>query len=246
MFEVAKKVVFVTGGTRGIGLALAKGFSEKGAFVLIHGHDEEATKAVAAAHGFFGYIAGDLRNVGNVRNIAERLANQVGCMDVLINNAGLEKHAAVDDMNPDVLEDSLNVNAKAPAMIVKSCIPLLKKSSYPSIINITSIHQTVPSKTNSAYCMSKAALEMYTKVAALELAKDGIRVNSIAPGAILTDINREIVGRMSFEDWIPLGRVGDAKEIVGPAIFLASEAASYMTGSTLYVDGGYKENLLRY
>ena len=87
---------------------------------------------------------------------------------------------------------------------------------------------------------------MYTKVAALELAKENIRVNNLAPGAILTDMNREIVESMDFDQWIPMERVGRSEELAGPAIFLASEASSYITGATLYVDGGYSENLLRY
>ena len=87
---------------------------------------------------------------------------------------------------------------------------------------------------------------MFTKVAALELAKENIRVNNLAPGAILTDMNRELVENMEFEQWIPLERVGRAEELVGPAVFLASAASSYVTGTTLYVDGGYSENLLRY
>ena len=86
----------------------------------------------------------------------------------------------------------------------------------------------------------------FTKVAALELAKYGIRVNNLAPGAILTDMNRELVEAMDFEQWIPIGRVGRADELIGPAVFLASDASSYVTGTTLYVDGGYSENLLRY
>jgi gluconate 5-dehydrogenase len=114
---------------------------------------------------------------------------------------------------------------------------------------MSSIHQKVPVKSNSPYCMAKASMEMFGKVASLEFSKDNIRVNTIAPGAIRTDMNREIIkdmGEENFNEWIPLGRVGETSEIFGPTLFLASSASSYVTGTTLYVDGGYMQNLLRY
>lgn len=104
----------------------------------------------------------------------------------------------------------------------------------------------MPVRGNGYYCMAKSSLAMYTRVAALELAQYGIRVNNLAPGAILTDMNRELVEQMDFDRWIPMQRVGRAEELAGPAVFLASEASSYVTGTTLFVDGGYSENLLRY
>ena len=245
MFDVKDMKVFITGGTRGIGLAIAKGFKNAGAKVWIHGSKEESTRKAAGENGF-QYVYGNLKDVGTVHEMVEELAKSTDRLDVLINNAGCEMHGAVEELEEKDLEDLFRVNLFSPAMLVKDSLGLLKKSSYPSIINITSIHQQVAYKNNSAYCMSKAALEMQTKVSALELAGYGIRVNSIAPGAILTDINADIIAAMDFEDWIPLKRVGNTEEIVGPAIFLASRASSYITGSTLFVDGGYKENLLRY
>lgn len=245
MFEVNDKNVLITGATRGIGLALAKGFQKAGANVWIHGSKKESTRVAAEENGFH-YVYGNLKEVENVHKMMQTISSFVSTLDVLINNAGCEIHGDVENLDEKDLEDLFRVNLFSPAMLVKESVELLKRSSYPSIINITSIHQQVPYKNNSAYCMSKAALEMYTKVSALELAKYGIRVNSIAPGAILTDINADIIAAMKFEEWIPLGRVGSTEEIVGPAIFLASRASSYMTGSTIFVDGGYKENLLRY
>lgn len=245
MFGVKDRNVLVTGGTRGIGLAVAKGFRKAGANVWIHGSREETTRKTAAENGF-QFVYGDLKESENVHRIMQEISGSAGVLDVLVNNAGCEIHGSVEALGEKELEDLFRVNLFAPALLVRDAVKLLKKSSYPAIINITSIHQQVPYRNNSAYCMSKAALEMHTKVSALELAEYGIRVNSIAPGAILTDINADIIASMDFKEWIPLGRVGNAEEIVGPAIFLASRAASYITGSTIFVDGGYKENLLRY
>lgn len=245
MFDVKNRNVLITGSTRGIGFAVAKGYREAGANVWIHGTKEESVRNIAAENGF-NFVYGDLRESETVHRIVQEMAASAGTLDVLINNAGCEIHGSVEEMDEKKMEELFRVNLFSPVLLVRDCVELLKKSSYPSVINITSIHQQVPYKNNSAYCMSKAALEMHTKVSALELAKYGIRVNSIAPGAVLTDINADIIAAMDFEDWIPLGRVGRTEEIVGPAIFLASRAASYMTGSTIFVDGGYKENLLRY
>ena len=245
MFDVRNMNVLITGGTRGIGFAIAKGFKNAGANVWIHGSREESTRKIAEENGF-AFVYGDLKDLESVLRITKEIAQVIGSLDVLVNNAGCEIHGGVVEVEAKELEELFRVNLFSPVLLVKDSVELLKKSSYPSIINITSIHQQVPYKNNSAYCMSKAALEMYTRVSALELAKAGIRVNSIAPGAILTDINADIIASMDFEEWIPLHRVGNAEEIVGPAIFLASRASSYMTGATLFVDGGYKENLLRY
>jgi gluconate 5-dehydrogenase len=133
--------------------------------------------------------------------------------------------------------------------LTQRLLPLLKAAPGASIINVTSIHDTVPYPGNFAYAMSKAALAMFTRSAALDLAPYGIRVNNLAPGAVATDLNREVIeaiGDEKFREWIPLGRVAQSDEMVGPAIFLASDAASYLTGATLYADGGYMQNLLRY
>ena len=167
-------------------------------------------------------------------------------LDVLVNNAGFETHCPVESAMEEEMDSVYNVNAKSPFFLLQKLLPMLRKSEGASVINVTSIHQKVPVRENGYYCMAKASLSMFTKVAALELAKENIRVNNLAPGAILTDMNRELVENMEFEQWIPLERVGRAEELVGPAVFLASAASSYVTGTTLYVDGGYSENLLRY
>ncbi len=125
----------------------------------------------------------------------------------------------------------------------------LSPSTFSLVINLTSVHATAPYPGNLAYSMSKAVLAMLTKTLAIELAPLGIRVNSLAPGVIETDINRAVldrIGRESFAAWIPAGRIGTVAEVVGPAVFLASAASAYCTGATLYADGGYRQTLVRY
>lgn len=245
LFDLTGKVALVTGGTRGIGEAMAKGLQEAGAKVWIHGTNEEVLKKIAKEKGY-NYCVANLKDISQIDNMIERITSIEERLDILINNAGYETHSTIEEATQDYLDGIYNVNTKSPYFIIQKLLPLLKKSGNASIINVTSIHETVPVRENTAYCMSKAALAMYTKVAALELAKYNIRVNNLAPGAIRTDMNKDLVDDMDFDKWIPLGRVGDVAEMIGPTIFLASQASSYMTGATLFIDGGYKENLLRY
>lgn len=245
VFDLTERVVLVTGGTRGIGLAIAKGMQQAGAHVWIHGSTQESTQKAAEENGF-AYIYGDLRYPEHLNQILAPFLESEEKLDVLVNNAGFETHSQILSASEEEMDMIYNVNTKAPFFLTQMLIPRLKKSGHGSVINVTSIHQKVPVRENSYYCMSKASLSMFSKIAALELAKENIRVNNLAPGAILTDMNRELVEQMDFDKWIPMQRVGNVGELVGPAIFLASDAASYVTGTTLYVDGGYSENLLRY
>ncbi len=244
-FDLSGKIALVTGGTRGIGLAIAQGFKEAGARVWIHGLERETTERIAAQNGFEA-LYGDLREENAAETISAAFLSREKRLDILVNNAGFERYFPIENACEQEMKDMFSVNLRSPYFLLNRLLPALKNAPAASVINITSIHETVPVRTNGTYCMTKAALAMLTKVAALELAKYHIRVNNLAPGAILTDMNRAMVEKMDFSEWIPLGRVGDITELAGPAIFLASDAASYVTGTTLFVDGGYHENLLRY
>ena len=245
LFDLTGKVALVTGGTRGIGLSIAKGLKEAGAKVYIHGSKMENTAKVAKENGLF-YVYADLKDKTQRDCMLESFKEQEDKLDILVNNAGIESAVGILNSEESVLEDVYKVNAQSPYFIIKELIPLMKNANGASVINVTSIHETVPVREQSYYCMSKAALAMFTKVAALEFAKYGIRFNNIAPGAIETDMNRDLIHTMEFDKWIPLGRVGNTNELVGPTIFLASVASSYVTATTVTVDGGYEQNLLRY
>lgn len=245
LFQIDGKIALVTGGTRGIGLAIAKGLKEAGAKVYIHGREFDSIKRVAEEYGF-EFLHADLGNKVERNHMIEELKQRETKLDVLINNAGFEKPVPIVDSEEADLEEVYRVNTQSAYVFIKELESLLEKGINASVINITSIHETVPVREQSYYCMSKAALAMLTKVAALELASKKIRVNNIAPGAIETDMNRELIKTMEFDQWIPLGRVGNAEEIVGPVLFLVSDAASYVTATTITVDGGYSQNLLRY
>jgi gluconate 5-dehydrogenase len=248
LFSLDGRTALVTGSTRGIGEEIARGFAAAGARVWIHGREEARGNQLAGElHG--RYIKADLARPEEVQKLAERLMAEESQLDILVNNAGLEVIMSLEQIDMVTFDLIWQVNTRAVVQLTHLLLPVLRRSPAGSIINITSIHDSVPYPHNAAYSMSKAALAMFTKVAALELAPFGIRVNNFAPGAVETDINRDVldtIGRDKFREWIPLGRVAQTTEMIGPALFLASDASSYVTGATLYADGGYQQNLVRY
>ncbi len=248
LFSLQGKTALVTGSTRGIGRAIAAGFAAAGARVYVHGRDDAEGQRTADEIGAY-FIRADLAQSNDVERIVAKLSAKEERLDVLVNNAGFGVEATLDGIGVLLLAKVMRVNFEAPVQLTRLLLPLLRKSVSASVINITSIHDQVAYYGNAAYCSSKAALAMFSKTIAVELGPEAIRVNTIAPGAVETDINRPILdelGRENFAQWIPLGRVAQPSEIVGPAIFLASDAASYVSGATLVVDGAYSHHLVRY
>jgi len=247
-FSIEGKVILVTGSTTGIGRTLAEGFQAAGAEVWGHGPDSsqlfDLDKALSGR-----VVTADFTHPEQIDTMAGQLIEKLPRLDVLVNNAGIEIIMPMERWDMAIFHKTMQVNTYAPVQLTHLLLPLLKKSSGASIINLTSIHATVPYPHNAAYSMSKSALDIFTKTMALELAPFNIRINNLAPGAVETNINREVlkrIGHDKFAEWIPLGRVAQAPEMIPPAIYLASEASAYMTGSTLYSEGGYMHNLVRY
>ncbi len=248
LFRLDGKVALITGAGRGIGKALAEGFASAGATVWVNARDPAKGSEVARAIGG-KFIRADISSSEDIQSMVRSLSEEEGRLDILVNNAAIEVIMPFEKTELSVSEKIWRVNVRAAEELTLALLPLMKKSSGASIINITSIHDSMPYPNNLDYNMSKAALNMFTKTLAIELGPLGIRVNNLAPGAVETDINRDVIdqiGRDKFGEWIPIGRVARVDEMVGPAIFLASQASSYVNGSTLYADGGYKLNLVRY
>ena len=237
----------VTGGTGGIGEAIVRAFAAAGATCIVHGRNAERARSIADEVGGIAAV-GDLAEPGTCETLIERAA-QSGGLDILVNNAGYEVRAHVEELGAEELARIMAVNFAAPAALMRLSLPLLRRSENPSIINVTSIHESVPVAANGGYAAAKAALASLSKTASVELGPQRIRVNTLAPGAILTDMNRDLieqVGERSFREWIPLGRVGSVDEVASVAVFLASRAARYITGASIVADGGYSNNLVRY
>jgi NAD(P)-dependent dehydrogenase (short-subunit alcohol dehydrogenase family) len=243
---LAGLTALVTGGAEGIGLGIAIGFIEAGARVWVADAREGAPAAVARG---VHYLQADLGSDEELDGLVSHLSQAIDHLDILVNNAGVDVRMPLESLDRGALDRIWRVNARAPALLIAGLSQLLKTSGRASIINITSIHDSVPYALNAPYCMSKAALAMLTNVASIELAPLGIRVNSLAPGAIETNASQRVIdaiGRDHFNAWIPAGRVGQVADLVGPAIFLASDASRYVTGTTIYADGAYRHHLIRY
>lgn len=250
------KVVLVTGGTRGIGRAIVNAFAKGGYDVIVHGRKVNSEQKAWIDNLSNTYkvkvkeILCDLSDPNSIDVFFKQIKQEFSKVDVLINNAGYEIYEAIEDIKLEDWNNILQVNLTAPFQCIQHCTRLMKEQGTGGvIINVTSIHDTVPRKGVSAYCCAKAAAHMLTKVSALELAEYGIRVISVGPGAIETDMNKDAIdsfGRDKFNRWIPAGRVGNCDEVASLILYLCSDNASYITGTDIHIDGGYMINTVRY
>jgi NAD(P)-dependent dehydrogenase (short-subunit alcohol dehydrogenase family) len=244
-FRLDDRVCLVTGGTRGIGAAIAHDFADAGALVILTGRDDEQARKVASEIGRgargIGY---DAAVPGASAVLADWLAQEVGRLDVLINNAAVLKPHNIVKLTEAEFDLLFQVNVKAAIFLCQGLRPLLAQSPCGAIVTITAAGAHVPMAGIGAYCASKAAMINFTRTLAKEWAADGIRVNALTPGTVATDmiLPKDPERRARFEEDIArsnlMGRIGEPVEIARAARFLASSASSYMTGQTLIVDGG--------
>ncbi len=235
-----KPVILVTGGDSGIGLAICHRFARSGYGVVVSGKDVKRGKKISEAISRSGagavYLKADVRNEKEVRDLIRRTIGVWGRLDVLCNNAGIQRLSTVAAAPSALWDEVMSVNARGPFLCTKYALPYLKKVKG-CIINIGSTGGLVGYATGAAYCASKAALVMMTKVLALELAPERVRVNCICPGATKTSM---ISARKlkSLPKQIPLGRVGEPEDVAEMAFFIASPSARQITGGVFVVDGG--------
>ena len=243
-----RRKVLITGASRGIGRAVALAFANEGYQVAINARSRKSLGNTSSAIRRIGAdvieVPGDVCNPGDVHIIFNEVRERLGGLDVLVNNAGIQSRFPVEEMPVEEWDRVINVNLKGAFLCIKEAVKLMQDSENPSIINITSVHETMPKPHYVHYSASKAGLGMMTQTLALELSDKGIRVNAIAPGAIATDMNKELFEeRKKLErvvGMIPLRRLGEAEEVAHVAVFLASDKARYITGTTIYVDGGLR------
>ena len=244
-FRLDGKVCLVTGGTRGIGAAIAEDFAAAGARVILSGRDADQARAVAGRIGRLATgIAYDAGASDAGADLAEWLKREVGRLDVLVNNAAILKPHRIDRLSEAEFDLIFQVNVKANIFLCQALRPMLATSGAGAIVNITAAGGHVPMAGIGAYCASKAAVINFTRTLAKEWAADGIRVNALTPGTVDTEMimPKDEERRAKFIEDISQGnvmkRVADPMEIARAARFLASSAASYVTGHTLIVDGG--------
>jgi glucose 1-dehydrogenase len=242
------KVAIVTGAGTGIGQAIAVRFAREGAAVVVDyvgkaGVVRKTEEAIATLGGRSIAIEADVSKSGDVEALVRGAVDRFGRLDIVVNNAGIEKKFAFVDYPPDALSAILAVNLIGPFLVSQAAArQMLKQGEGGRLINISSVHEDLPMPMNAAYCASKGGLRMLARTIAVELAKDRITVNNIGPGAVYTPIDADVEAKPETEKAlmgeIPLHRWGKPEEIAGLAVYLASDEAGYVTGSTYFIDGG--------
>jgi len=254
--EFAEKVVLVTGATSGIGRACALKFAAAGASVTAVGRNTDELTAVhklIRERGGKGHaVAADLSNDAETSTVVAEAMETFGGIDVLVNAAGHIASGTIEDTTPAAWDAMMNINVRAVFNLMQKALPSLI-ARRGNIVNVSSVTGLRAFPGVLAYCVSKAALDQLTRCAALELATKGVRVNAVNPGVVITEIHKR--GGMSEEAYAsflerskqthPLGRVGEASEIADLVYFLASDRASWITGSTYSIDGGRAQTCAR-
>jgi len=246
-YDLSGRVALVTGGSKGIGYAIARKLARAGTHIaIVSRHESEAKRAAESLSSLdvkaIG-ISGDVSIVADIRRIISRVIDTFNRLDILINNAGIAIRTPAVEVTEQIWDTIVGTNLKGMFFCAQCAAQQMMKQNGGIIINISSIQAIVAQRNQAPYAASKGGIVMVTKVLALEWADYNIRVNAIAPGSIRTDLNREYLAKtenlQKNLSLIPLKRIGDPDDIAGMAVFLCSDDAAYVTGATVVVDGGW-------
>ena len=247
IFKVKDRVALVTGGSKGLGKAMARGLTEAGADIVISSrHEEELRPALdeilkgTGRRGIF--VVADMAKRSDVKRLADTALEKMGRVDILVNNAGTNTPQPIDQIKDEDWDRVREINLDSVMLLTRALVPQMKSRGWGRIIHISSVMALVANAGRNTYCATKAALMGLARASALDLGGNGITVNCIAPGPFLTDLPGRLLSQQekdAFANMTALNRWADPKELVGPVLLLASEAGSYITGETLVVDGGY-------
>ena len=247
LFSLAGRRALITGSSQGIGLALAHGLASAGAEVVLNGRD--AAKLAKAAKALPGarLLAFDATDHNGVRAAVDGFEASVGPIDIVVNNAGMQHRAPLEDFPPEAFEKLLQTNIASVFHVAQACARHMIARKYGKIINIASVQSALARPAIAPYTATKGAVANLTKGMATDWAKYGLNCNAIAPGYFDTPMNAALVADTAFTQWLekrtPAGRWGRVEELVGACIFLASDASSFVNGQVIYVDGGITASL---
>jgi gluconate 5-dehydrogenase len=246
LFDLTGKVAVITGSSQGLGLVLARGLGQAGATIVLNGRNtEKLDRAVAKLSQEGITVSGYAFDVTDSTQIQTRIPtieDEVGPIDILVNNAGVQRRAPLETIEEVVWREVIDTNLTSVFLVTKQVVQGMIARKAGKIINICSLMSEVGRVTIAPYTASKGGLKMLTKNMAVDWGKYNIQVNGIGPGYFLTEMTQPLADDVTFDTWLksrtPMNRWGDPKELVGTAIFLASEASSFVSGQIMYVDGG--------
>jgi gluconate 5-dehydrogenase len=252
LFDVSGQVVLVSGGTRGIGRSIAAGFVKRGATVVVTGREAKnaetsAAEIAAEAGGKCVGLACDVAKTAEIESLVAQIIKDHGRIDTLVNVAGVNRRKRSEDVTEDDYDFILDTNLKGAFFLSQAVGKRMMEQGKGNLINICSLNNYGPLPWVLPYAASKAALGHMTRVLAMEWGPRGVRVNAIAPGFILTDLSKKLWSDPMMQQWnsdnTPLRRLGKPDDMIGAAIFLASEASAFMTGQIVFVDGGFSSGI---
>jgi gluconate 5-dehydrogenase len=246
LFSLRGKRALITGSSQGIGLALAKGLAEHGAAVILNGRDPSKIEVASAELSTAGHKVSsalfDVTSAKDVQNGIEAIESGEGPIDILINNAGMQFRTPLEDFPADRWEQLLTTNISSVFYVGQAVARHMIPRGRGKIINIASVQSELARPGIAPYTATKGAVKNLTRGMCADWAKHGLQVNAIAPGYFKTPLNQALVDSAEFSSWLekrtPAARWGNVEELVGAAVFLSSEASSFVNGHTLYVDGG--------
>lgn len=247
IFDLTGRIALVTGASQGIGFALAKGLADAGAAVVLNGRDQQRLDAaVTQIKGARG-LAFDVTDHDAVRRAVDGFETGHGPIDILVNNAGMQHRGPLEDFPPDAFERLLQTNIASVFHVGQAVARHMIGRGRGRIVNIASVQAALARPTIAPYTATKGAVANLTKGMATDWARHGLNINAIAPGYFDTPLNAALVADPDFTAWLekrtPAGRWGRVEELVGACVFLASDAASFVNGHVLYVDGGITVSL---